>query len=804
MNKLADIIVRRRKIILLLVLLLTAACGLLIPQVKVNSDMTEYLPDDSNMRKGLELLSEQLPGTNDSHYIRVMLRGLDEDERLAAKDAFSAIDYVDGVEYEPAGEEYNSGEYSLFKLATGCEYDSPEENSIENAVAQLYPGENTVIENGSTFYEIPTWVLALALTSLLLILFAMSESWFEPLLFVATIGAAVILNMGTNILRGSVSNTTAAISAILQLVLSMDYSIIIMSRYRQELQTTSDHAEAMKSALKNSFSSVTSSALTTFVGLLMLVFMSFKIGPDLGIALAKGVVFSLLCVFLMLPALILMFDKTILKTQKKVLTVPTKKLAAFSYKARKPMLAVCVLLMAAAAFLQSKTEFSFDLTNESRINDIFPEENSVIVLYRNFDDRRIQSICDEFENDPGIKQIAAYPTTIAKEYTYEELGDALSSMGDELSLEPELLRLVYAMRFENKASHMPNLEQLISFAAQQPAFSDYADDASSLLQLARDAGMDIQAELSSDMMYRLISSANLELDRSSFELLYLAYQSENNFDPAWTMSIEGFVSYLNDEVMGNADLSALIDEESRALLADAQSALDEAQSQLRGEKYSILAFTTELPRESDETTAFTDKLSRVCEEELKGDHYIIGTSAMYHELRQDFRGEILLLTVLTAVSIFIIVLVTFRNVLIPTVLVLLVQCAVFITAAFSYVRGYAMNYMAYLIVQCILMGATIDYGILFVNYYRENRATHSVSESLIRAYDGAIHTILTSGLIVILVTGLLGITVSAPAIGPICSTISLGALSAVLLILFVLPAVIAALDKHVVSKKAYC
>ena len=177
---------------------------------------------------------------------------------------------------------------------------------------------------------------------------------------------------------------------------------------------------------------------------------------------------------------------------------------------------------------------------------------------------------------------------------------------------------------------------------------------------------------------------------------------------------------------------------------------------------------------------------------------------MYHEMQQDFRGEVLLLTVLTAASIFIIVLVSFKNLLVPTVLVLLVQCAVFITAAFSYIRGYAMNYMAYLIVQCILMGATIDYGILFVNYYRENRRNCSVQDSLIRAYDGSIHTIMTSGLIVILVTGLLGVTVSAPAIGPICATISLGSLSAVLLILFILPALTAALDKYVMKKHGKC
>lgn len=802
MNRLAHIIVKYRVPILLLALVLTAACGILIPQVKVNSDMTEYLADSSSMRKGLEIMADEFPGINDARYIRVMLRGLNDAERLDAKKAFADLDYVDSVDYEAGDEFYNRGEHSLFKISTSYAYDSPEERSIEEAVKKLYPDNEAVVENGSTFYAIPTWVLVLAIGSLLIILFIMSPSWVEPLLFIITIGAAVILNAGTNILKGSVSNTTFAISAILQMVLSMDYSIIIMNRYRQECEGSSDHPAAMTAALKNAFSSVTGSAVTTFVGLLMLVFMSFKIGPDLGIVLAKGVVFSLLCVFFMLPALILLCDKAIVKTRKRVLSVPTKKLAAFSYRARKPMVAVCVLLMAAATFLQSRTLFSFDLSNESVINETFSEENPVIVLYNNFDDRRIQSICDEFSDTTGIKQIVSYPTTIAKQYTCEELAEALSLMGDDFSLDTQMLRMAYAMRYENYARHMPSLSQFFSYAAEQPALAEYAEDMAALPQLAQSAGVDTERELSLGSMYKLISSAGLELDRSSLVLLYFAYQSENNLDPSLTMSIEDFINYINANILNDEGFSALIDDDSRAKLADAQSAIAEARSQLRGERYSLLSFSTELPKESAETTAFTDKLSAACEEKLLGSYYLIGTSAMYHEMRQDFKGEVLLLTVLTALSIYIIVLITFRNALIPTVLVLLVQCAVFMTAAFSYIRGYAMNYMAYLIVQCILMGATIDYGILFVNYYRESRAAHSVSEALIRAYDGSIHTILTSGLIVILVTGLLGVSVSAPAIGPICATISLGALSAVTLILFILPAIIAALDKHVMKRAA--
>lgn len=800
MNKLANFIVKHRVPILLLTLALTVVSAFMIPGVKINSDMTEYLADSSKMKIGMDIMAEQLPDVKEDRYLRVMLTGLDDFSRQMAKETLSGLPYVKAVEYEELDEAYNKGDKALYRITTEYEYDSAEERAIQSAVRELYPNNDPIIETGSTFYKIPTWVIALALGSLLIILFVMTPSWVEPLLFMATIGAAVILNSGTNIFKGTVSNTTFAISAILQMVLSMDYSIIIMNRYRQESETEGDHAKAMLSALKNAFSSVTSSAFTTFVGLLMLVFMSFKIGPDLGIVLAKGVIFSLLCVFLMLPALIIMCDGAIRKTQKKVLTVPTKKLAMFSYRARVPMFIVCILLMAAATFLQSRTEFSFDLSNESVINETFSEDNPVIVLYHNFDDRRVEEICDEFSDTEGIEQIASYPTTIGKQLTAGELEEALSDMGGELEVEPGMLRTVYALRYADHAEHRPSLGGFVEFAAEQPALEEYAQDMENLPALAESAGVDLDKEMSLDNMYALISSAGFEIDKAQLELLYAAYQGEYNLDEAWTMSIDEFINFVNTRIVEDESFSGLVDNSTCAQLINAQDTIDEARGQLRGEKYSIIAFSTALPKESEETTAFTDKLDAVCGEKLLGEYYLIGTSAMYHEMRQDFRGEVLLLTVLTAASIFLIVLISFKNLLVPTVLVLLVQCAVFMTAAFSYVRGYAMNYMAYLIVQCILMGATIDYGILFVNYYRENRRGCSVQDSLIRAYDGSIHTIMTSGLIVILVTGLLGVTVSAPAIGPICATISLGSLSSVLLILFILPALTAAMDKYVMRK----
>lgn len=138
-------------------------------------------------------------------------------------------------------------------------------------------------------------------------------SYFEPLLFIVNIAVAIVLNLGTNIFLGEISDVTAGVAALLQLALSMDYYIILMNRYRQEPRKTDDRGTAMSNALRAAFGSITGSAVTTIVGLLVLLFMRFKIGMGIGIVLAKGVAFSMLCAFTVLPALIAVFDRWVRK-----------------------------------------------------------------------------------------------------------------------------------------------------------------------------------------------------------------------------------------------------------------------------------------------------------------------------------------------------------------------------------------------------------------------------------------------------------------------------------------------------------
>jgi len=219
--------------------------------------------------------------------------------------------------------------------------------------------------------------------------------------------------------------------------------------------------------------------------------------------------------------------------------------------------------------------------------------------------------------------------------------------------------------------------------------------------------------------------------------------------------------------------------------------------QLKGEEHSRLSVTTKLPVESEKTSAFVKEMTELCDGKLSGEYHLIGNSIMVDEMESGFGREQLIITLLTAASIFIVVALTFRSLAIPAILVLIVQCGVFITVSALGAIGGSMYYLALLIVECILMGATIDYGILFTSYYREMRATLPIKEAIVAAYKGSLHTILTSGTIMVLITAVIGPLFGNPTIEQIVRTLSVGCASAMFLILFVLPGILALCDRIV-------
>ena len=263
------------------------------------------------------------------------------------------------------------------------------------------------------------------------------------------------------------------------------------------------------------------------------------------------------------------------------------------------------------------------------------------------------------------------------------------------------------------------------------------------------------------------------------------------------MSLEELFAH----VLDSETFSSFIDDDARSMLNTVKLGLIAGKRQLVGNQYSLFVINTVLVDGEDESMDFVDDLDRLCGEKLEGQYYLIGSSPMASEMSKTFKDELNKITLITAAAIFIVVLITFRNILIPLILVLLIQCSVYITMTAMGIIGSAMNYLALLIVQSLLMGATIDYAIVFTNFYIEKRAEKDKKEALISTYKASIRTILTSGMIMMFITLIMGYFFPDPSSGEICHIISIGVAFALVMILFILPGILVVCDRLIVPRR---
>ncbi len=881
MKKLADLIVEKRKGILIVFILLTIVSTFLLFQVQVNSDMTKYLPDDSSAKIGISIMEAEFPPTSS---LQVMIKGLPEAAKEQKVAELSAIEHVDSVVYEAGSDAYNQGDYTLYSVTIGVDAYSKEAKTVVSAIRDQNAAYEVALSGeaaGKNLDRILPGLFGAAFGILMVVLILMCNSWLEPVLFLATIVVAILINMGTNIILGSVSDITQAIAAILQLCLSMDYSIMLINRYRQEKEVTDDKNEAMKKAVRNAFTAITSSSVTTIVGMLALVFMSFTIGADMGFVLAKGVFFSLLCIFTVLPALILMFDNAITKTAKKSLHIKMDGLAKFSYSARYVMLAVFVLLFAGSYMLRGNVEITYTMTDFDPVYKVFTPSNPIVVLYENKDEEKVAALAEEWEALPSVDSVSAYATTLGKAMTSTELADATG-------MDAKLVALMYVNYFDSQGGETPEqtvvlgdfiqflqtdvatnpqfaalfpegaMEQLAALGSAQDAqprlspeeFAAYSgmnavmvqqlfgyyftlngqaedgkiavNDLADFIVTTMAANPQYASFFSEEMLAQLSAMAGdsgtnvmeqqltgtelaayMGVDEAIARQLINFYGVAQGNVPGGKIALYDFMNYIATDIATDEAFAPYLTGDLLAQLTDGKAEMDAGLAQLVGSRFSRLILNTNLLEESEETFALIERIQGELGAAVQGEYHLVGSSVMAHEMAGSFPGEMDLITILTAVAIFLVVAISFRSLSIPLVLVLVIQCAVFITMGTAALAGSSIYYLPLLIVQCLLMGSTIDYGILYTSYYREARETLDKKEALRVALNNAIHTIMTSALILIAITLVLGFLLAGSdhAISEILLIIARGGICATVLVVFVLPSVMSALDRFVCGKK---
>ena len=835
MNTLAAFLVRRRIPLFILTLILAAGCGFLMLRVEINTDLTKYLPASSSMKQGIDIMKEEFSGMTMSSTVRVMLKDVPEGDAQAITDILSDLPAVTAVTHIPGSEQYEKDGYSLFVISSDAGYGSAEMKELEDALQKAFSeSADQQISRPLTDYELvysmdttsssylPVWIIAAALGMILVILLIMTPSWIEPFLFLVTIGIAVLINLGTNYFKGSISDNTFTIAALLQLVLSMDYSVILSSRYHEEILAEPNPKKAMQQAIAASFSSIASSSLTTVAGLLALIFMSFSIGADMGIVLAKGVLCSLLCILTVLPALMVLCSGAIRRTRKPVPVIPTGFLAAFSARLRHCILIVFLVSAGFLFILKSDTPINFTLSEPTEINKVFPKTNQIVLLYNNKDEQAAQNVASLYETNPDVLSVTTYAGTLGRKYTCAELSEALpeliGSMGsftgpdlpvDDTALISPVLSLIYYEYYtrdqdplkENKIKLSDLFDFLIEQKDKEPFASLIPADVSDAIEQFGPAASGILnlKTYSAEELIGVVHTVVPNVDENLIRLLCIFYFSQTQSDETWTMTLPDLLSFTADTLAENPMYTSLMSEEIRESLSSALEAVENAGDSLRGRSHSMMVLDTTLEDEGTACFSFLDALAARCSD-FTGDWHLIGNTPMAWEMSKTFSGELNKITLITAGTIFLVVLITFRSLLIPLVLVLLIQTAVYATMVIINLQGQGIYYLALLMVQSILMGATIDYAILFTNRYRENRRHHSIRSALKDTYRQSIGTIMTSGTIIVVITAILGYAFPNPTIGQICHTISKGSAAALVLIIFILPGVLAMLDGLIIKR----
>lgn len=438
------------RIVILIVLLLAAVWS--VPQIsrtRINYDLTRYLSDSTMTKRALKVMNEEFGSTEQLY---VMFADKSDEEIARCTDQLQGMEEIRFVQSDPSADIKEKDGITYRRLTlTLHECDTA---ALVTKLRSLFPDAGKYWVGGSAAQqldvqrsvgaEIPG-VMIIAVAVVLLVLLLTSHAWFEPLLLLVVFAVSILINMGTNFLFPDVSFITFAVCAILQLALSIDYAIMLLHTWNDCCDSGLSPEEAMIEALSQSFMRITSSAMTTVAGLLSLLFMSFTIGFDIGLVLSKGILFSMLGVFLLMPALTLLLKKPLLKTRHKPIRLNGAKLGGWIWKVRKPVALVLVVLVLCGAALTAFNTYSFMVPNTltgddtSMISGIFGVSNPLVILVpggeTDEDYDRQRELVRQLEEvrradgSPALRGITAMVTTGADALRYYTPADVAELTG---------------------------------------------------------------------------------------------------------------------------------------------------------------------------------------------------------------------------------------------------------------------------------------------------------------------------------------------------------------------------------------
>ena len=675
MKKIGKAIAKGRFLIFILALALLVPSAIGYINTRINYDLLSYLPESLETVSGQDIMVDEF---GMGAFSMVIVEGMDNKEAAALEADLETIDHVKEVLWyddmldlsvpvsmipdnvrDAFFQEDATMMIALFDNTTSADETMEAITDMRKMVGKdcFISGMSGVVTDikNLALQEMPVYVVIAAVLSLLVLLLT-TDSFVLPFIFLSSIGFAVVYNMGTNIFLGQISYITQALVAVLQLGVTMDYSIFLLHSYEEAKPNYENRNDAMAEAIANTFISVAGSSVTTVAGFAALIFMTFELGRDLGIVMIKGVLIGVICCVTVLPSMILIFEKAIDKTRHKPLLPSMDKLSDFIIKHSWIWLIIFVIAFVPAL-----------------------NGNNGVELYYNID--------------------SGLPDTLDSAIANKKLSDEF---------------------------HMSTIHMIMV-----------------------DSGLDA---------------------KSKKEILN---KVEDVDGVKWALGL--------NSVTGEMIPDSMI---PKKLI-----------SKLKSDNYEIMFVCSDYSSATDEVNAQIASINDIVKS-YDPTGMVIGEAPLMKDLEDTTSVDLVTVNTVSILAIFVIVMIVFKSISLPAILVTVIEFAIFINMSFSYYRGISQPFVAPIVVGTIQLGATVDYAILMTNRYKTERmAGKEKHEAISIAHKTSFKSILTSGLILFASTVGVALYSNIDMIQSIVILLCRGAIISMIVVLVLLPAMLTLFDK---------
>lgn len=671
-------VLRHRKLVITIFVILTCLSVACIPQVKIDANMSDYLP--TSAKSSQDLSDMKAIYGNDITNARIYVTGISQvdaasfDEQLKNQPGVTSVTWLgDEVDLDKPIEvanadtvkEWYDGDGYLYQCVFTSDVDQAEIDSIRS-MAQALPGAQTVAIDGSAVSDAANMAtintdMAKIMTIAVIVVFVMvllnTTSYLHPVVMLLTIGVAIALNMGTNIFRGTISSITQLVASVLQLAVSMDYSIVLLTNFGRYREKTDSQFEAMVMAMTKSFPVILSSAAVTFFGFLSLAAMQFLIGADMGIALAKGIVCSFFSITLFMPCLLYNMRNAVEKTSHAPFFKSFNRMAKVCRAGAVPALIIAIVLAVPALRASGAVSFTYgsaaNIAQDSQvkidgdiIDQAFGESQTWAIMVPEGNWAEENALVDELKALPTTKSVLSYSTI------------AGSALPHELADESQIKQLL---------------------------------------------------------------------------------------NGGW----------------------------------------------------SRIVLTSNIPDESKSAFDLVTTVRNLCQEHYGDNYKLVGNAVSYSDIKSVTTTDNTTVKMASILAIGAVLLVMFKSISIPIILVSAIEVSIWINEAVPYFTGDTINFVAFLVIDAVQLGAAVDYAIIFTEEYLARRKRMNKKDAAFQSVEKTAQPIITSSSILILACIGITVAVSSPMIQQVGELIARGAFISVVEIFFVLPLLFQLLDGFV-------